>query len=183
MLLQLGLNATGFKERRLSLVLQVKATECSTFPKNGPSTSSKPKGTVKKPEAGSTSAHDYDPLYIDSSGEEDPMEDIQPSSSISGPDGATALPTAPSDNVLTRCFNELLKMRNEVSLKTARLDLFLNSHQIATENRFTNPDDLVHKRSIHHLSLLTVEGWFYTFCQQGTVSDWDRPRGLKTLYA
>jgi len=137
----LGLNATGFKERKLSLVLQVKAAESSAPPKDGPSTGSKPRGTAKNPGAESAPAHNYDPLYIDSSGEEDQMEDIQPSSSLGRPAPVTVLPVAPSDNVLTRCFNELLKMRNE----------------IAVENGFANPDDLVHERSIHHLSLLTVE--------------------------
>lgn len=165
MLLQLGLNATGFKEQRLKLVLQVKAAEYSNLPKNGSSTSSKPKGSSKKLEVGSASAHDYDPLYIDSSGEEDPMEDIQSSASVSRPVGATALPVSPSDNVLTRCFHDLLKMRNQVSLKVVRSGPFLNSYQIATENGFVNPDDLVHERSIHHLSLLTVEGLFHTLRQ------------------
>lgn len=115
--LQLGLNAAGFKERRLSLVLQVKATEYTTLPKNGPSTGSKPREFAKKPGAGSNSLQDYDPLYIDSSGEEDKMEDIQPSSSLSRPAGAIVLPVASSDNVLIRCFNDLLKLRNEVSQK------------------------------------------------------------------
>lgn len=86
------------------------------------------------------------------------MEDIQPVSSFSRPVGTTMVPAAPLDNVLTRCFNELLKMRNEVSSTMVCSDILLNFCQIAAENGFTNPDDLIHERSIHHLSLLTVEG-------------------------
>ena len=107
--------------------------------------------------------HDYDPLYVDSSGEEDQMEDIQPFSPLSRPAGATATMAAPPDSVLTRCFNELLKARNKVSWKTMSLDSFLNPRQIAITNEFANPDDLIHETSIHHLSLLTVEGELSTF--------------------
>ena len=38
------------------------------------------------------------------------------------------------------------------------LGLFLNLRQIAVMNNFANPNDLIHETSIHHLSLLTVEG-------------------------
>jgi hypothetical protein len=135
--------------------------------KNGPSASSKRRGAAKKPETEGASAHGYDPLYVDSSGEEDEMEDIQPSSPLRRPASATEL----SDNASTRCFNELLKARNEVSLLTMCLGFFLSFHQTATQNKFANPDDLIHERSIHHLSLLTVEGECYTFYQQRTVPD------------
>ena len=108
----------GFKKRKLLLVLQVKATEpqSSALTRNcGASTSSKPKEVPKKPEARRTSAHDYDPLYVDSSGEEDQMKDIQPYPSLSRPASAATVSVTPSDSALTRCFNELLKARNEVS--------------------------------------------------------------------
>jgi len=139
--IMLGLNATSFKKRKLSLILRVKAAEShsSTLSKNSASTSSKPRATHKKQKTGGTPAHNYDPLYVDSS-DEDQMEDIQPSPPLSGPADVTAVSAAP-DSVLTRCFNELLKMRNE----------------IATANTFANPNDLIHETSIHHLSLLTVE--------------------------
>ena len=99
-----------FKTRKLLLTLRVKVTEPRnpTGTKAGSSTSSRPGGTAKKPK--DTSTHDYDPLYVDSSGEEDQMEDIQESSSLGWP-----VSTSP-ENILTRCFNELLKSRNEVSL-------------------------------------------------------------------
>lgn len=105
----------GFKTRKLSLVLQVKATKPrgSALPKDGASASSKPRGIPKKSETRGTPTHDYDPLYVDS-GEEDQMEDVQPSSPLSTPIGSTAT-VAPPDSVLMRCFNELIKTRNEVS--------------------------------------------------------------------
>ena len=114
----------GFKKRKLSLVLQVKAAEpqSSIPPKNSASTSSKPRRISNNCETEGTPAHGYDPLYVDSSGEEDHMEDIQPFSLLSRPAGATAVTDAPSDCILTRCFNELLKVRNEVSWMMMYLD-------------------------------------------------------------
>ena len=91
------------------------------------------------------------------------MKDIQPSSSLSRPAGATTASVTPSDSALTRCFNELLGARNEVSWTMDVLELLLNLRQIATMNGFANSDDLVHKTSIHHLSLLTVEGEYSIF--------------------
>jgi hypothetical protein len=107
----------GFKQRKLSLVLQVKATkpQSSTLPKSGSASTSKPRGSPKKPQTGGAPAHDYDPLYVDSSDEEEQMKDIQPSPSLSRSAGATAVSPTSSGSVLTRCFNELLKARNEVS--------------------------------------------------------------------
>lgn len=104
-------------------MLQIKATkpQSSTLPKNGTS-SSMPRRITKKLKSDSTAPHDYDPLYVDSSGEEDQMEDIQPSSSLNRPADATAVVAPPLDSVLTRCFNELLKARNEVSWTTMCLD-------------------------------------------------------------
>lgn len=154
----------GFKKRKLSLVLRVKASkpQSSTLPKNGASTSAKPRrGVPKKLTVGGTPAHDYDPLYFDSSDEEDQMEDIQSPSPLHKPAGATSASVAPPDSVLARCFNELLKARDEVSWPTMCLDLVfsnVNPRQIAALNKFANPNDLIHEASVHHLSVLTVEG-------------------------
>ena len=162
MVLQLGSNATGFKQRKLSLVLWMKATEKrnDTLPKNGPPNSLSAKRTISGPIAGDTSAYDYDPLYVNSSGEGEQMEDIQSSSPLSGP-----LPSASPDDVLTSCFKDLLRARDEVRVAMIALVPILSFNQIAAKHKFANADDLIHQRSVHHLSLLTVEGETYAFLQ------------------
>lgn len=141
-------------------------------------------GAAKKPDAcDSAPEQDYDPLYIDSSSEEDQMEDIQQPPPLSRPFSAAASPLTPQNTVLVRCFNELLKKRNEVSTRTTRLVSLPQFCQIAAKNKFANPDNLIHESSIHHLSLLTVEGECFMLKRQENASNWDRPRGLETLHA
>ena len=103
---------------KFSLTLRLRATDSPNLPKECAPTGSKSKGVPKKAVTGATPAHTYDTLYVDSSGGEDEMEDVQPSSSFNRPVGGDVMVTvAPSNDVLARCFNELLKARNEVILK------------------------------------------------------------------
>jgi hypothetical protein len=48
-------------------------------------------------------------------------------------------------------------------------------------NRFANPDDLVHETSIHHLSLLTVEGEYSVLSRGSLLTgiDWADSEALR----